>query len=79
MSQPSLYGQIVKRPWLKKMVMPLANWYANAAGYRKLGLKYGHLQRAGTSECGGFKGASRLVWVFKWSCADMLPVIEPMI
>ena len=47
MSQPSLAGYIIKRPWLKKMMMPVANWYANAAGYRKLGLKYVHLQRAG--------------------------------
>ncbi|PMD27312.1 14 kDa subunit of cytochrome bd ubiquinol oxidase [Hyaloscypha hepaticicola] len=39
MSQPSLAGYIIKRPWLKKMMMPVANWYANAAGYRKLGLK----------------------------------------
>jgi hypothetical protein len=47
MSQPSLAGYIIKRPWLKKMMMPVANWYANAAGYRKLGLKYVHLQRTG--------------------------------
>ncbi|KAH8786081.1 ubiquinol-cytochrome c reductase complex 14 kDa protein [Hyaloscypha finlandica] len=39
MSQPSLAGYIVKRPWLKRWMMPLANWYANAAGYRKLGLR----------------------------------------
>jgi hypothetical protein len=44
MSQPSLAGYIVKRPWLKRWMMPLANWYANAAGYRKLGLRYAHLQ-----------------------------------
>jgi len=42
MSQPSLAGYIVKRPWLKRWMMPLANWYANAAGYRKLGLRYAH-------------------------------------
>jgi hypothetical protein len=46
MSQPSLAGYIIKRPWLKRWVTPLANWYANAAGYRKLGLRYGHLQWA---------------------------------
>ncbi|RDW91397.1 cytochrome b-c1 complex subunit 7 [Coleophoma crateriformis] len=39
MSAPSIANQITKRPWLKKMMMPLANWYANAAGYRKLGLR----------------------------------------
>ncbi|PMD56820.1 ubiquinol-cytochrome c reductase complex 14 kDa protein [Hyaloscypha bicolor E] len=39
MSQPSLAGYIVKRPWLKRWMTPLANWYANAAGYRKLGLR----------------------------------------
>lgn len=41
MSQPSLANYIVKRPWLKRMMMPLSNWYCNAAGYRKLGLRYG--------------------------------------
>ncbi len=35
---PTLAPAILKRPWLKKMVMPLANWYANAAGYRQMGL-----------------------------------------
>jgi hypothetical protein len=54
MSQPSLAGYIIKRPWLKKMMMPVANWYANAAGYRKLGLKYVHLQRAGERDRDGF-------------------------
>ncbi|EKD16622.1 uncharacterized protein L3040_001365 [Drepanopeziza brunnea f. sp. 'multigermtubi'] len=39
MSQPSLAKFIVKRPWLKRMMMPLSNWYCNAAGYRKLGLR----------------------------------------
>ncbi|KAH6674500.1 ubiquinol-cytochrome c reductase complex 14 kDa protein-like protein [Halenospora varia] len=39
MSQPSLAGAIVKRPWLYRMMKPLSNWYCNAAGYRKLGLR----------------------------------------
>ncbi|KAF4637326.1 hypothetical protein G7Y89_g736 [Cudoniella acicularis] len=39
MSQPSLANAIVKRPWLYKIMKPLSNWYCNAAGYRKLGLK----------------------------------------
>ena len=40
MSQPSLTNFIVKRPWLNRWMTPLANWYCNAAGYRKLGLRY---------------------------------------
>jgi hypothetical protein len=30
---------IVRRPSLLNIVKPLANWYANAAGWRKLGLR----------------------------------------
>ncbi|KAL8874355.1 MAG: hypothetical protein Q9174_000306 [Haloplaca sp. 1 TL-2023] len=29
----------MKRPWLKQWMKPLSEWYANAAGYRKLGLR----------------------------------------
>ncbi|PHH77342.1 hypothetical protein CDD80_713 [Ophiocordyceps camponoti-rufipedis] len=43
MSAVSLGPFILQRPWLHKMIMPLANWYANAAGYRKLGLRYDDL------------------------------------
>ncbi|KAH8428795.1 Cytochrome b-c1 complex subunit 7 [Aspergillus melleus] len=39
MSAPSLAGYIVKRPWLKRWMTPIANWYTDAAGYRKLGLR----------------------------------------
>ncbi|KAG7004840.1 DNA-3-methyladenine glycosylase [Physcia stellaris] len=39
MSAPSLTNFIIKRPWLNKWMKPLAKWYANAAGYRKLGLR----------------------------------------
>ncbi|KLJ06038.1 hypothetical protein EMPG_10564 [Blastomyces silverae] len=39
MSAPSLLKQINARPWLKRMVMPLANWHANASGYRQMGLR----------------------------------------
>lgn len=39
MSAPSLAGYIVKRPWLQRFMMPLAQWYTDAAGYRRLGLK----------------------------------------
>ena len=40
MSSPSFTKFIIKRPWLKRLMMPLAEWYVDAAGYRKLGLKY---------------------------------------
>ncbi|MCJ1355107.1 MAG: Cytochrome b-c1 complex subunit 7 [Icmadophila ericetorum] len=39
MSAPSFAQFILKRPALKRWLMPLANWYADAAGYRKLGLR----------------------------------------
>jgi len=40
MSAPSITKFIIKRPWLKRWMTPLAKWYADAAGYRKLGLRY---------------------------------------
>ncbi|KAI0885619.1 14 kDa subunit of cytochrome bd ubiquinol oxidase [Annulohypoxylon maeteangense] len=36
---PSLAPFIIKRPWLTKLLTPVANWYSNAAGYRQLGLR----------------------------------------
>ncbi|KAL8727383.1 MAG: hypothetical protein Q9166_006055 [cf. Caloplaca sp. 2 TL-2023] len=39
MSAPSMTKFILKRPWLKRWMVPLANWYADAAGYRQLGLR----------------------------------------
>lgn len=39
MSYPSLAPFVLKRPWLTKMMMPLANFYVKAAGYRELGLR----------------------------------------
>ncbi|KAK5937855.1 Cytochrome b-c1 complex subunit 7 [Knufia obscura] len=39
MSGPSLAPYILRRPWLKRWMMPFANWYANASGYRRLGLR----------------------------------------
>ncbi|EXJ77681.1 ubiquinol-cytochrome c reductase subunit 7 [Capronia epimyces CBS 606.96] len=39
MSAPSLAPYILKRPWLKRWIVPFANWYADAAGYRRLGLR----------------------------------------
>ncbi|KAG5925607.1 Cytochrome b-c1 complex subunit 7 [Claviceps africana] len=39
----SLAPFILRRPWLAKMLMPAANWYANAAGYKKLGLRFDDL------------------------------------
>ncbi|KAK2593896.1 Cytochrome b-c1 complex subunit 7, mitochondrial [Conoideocrella luteorostrata] len=43
MSGYSLAPFVLRRPWLANMVMPAANWYANAAGYKKLGLRYDDL------------------------------------
>ncbi|KAJ5570490.1 uncharacterized protein N7459_009920 [Penicillium hispanicum] len=43
MSAPSITNYIVKRPWLKRWMTPLANWYTDAAGYRRLGLKFDDL------------------------------------
>ncbi|KPI44018.1 Cytochrome b-c1 complex subunit 7 [Cyphellophora attinorum] len=39
MSGPSFAPYVLRRPWLKRWMMPLANWYADAAGYRRLGLR----------------------------------------
>ncbi|KAI9850160.1 MAG: Cytochrome b-c1 complex subunit 7 [Thelocarpon superellum] len=39
MSAPTLAPFILKRPWLTRALTPLANWYSDAAGYRKLGLR----------------------------------------
>ncbi|KAK8180557.1 cytochrome b-c1 complex subunit 7 [Phyllosticta capitalensis] len=39
MSAPSLTNFIVKRPWLRRWMTPLANWYTDLAGYRKIGLR----------------------------------------
>ncbi|KAJ4160038.1 uncharacterized protein LMH87_007971 [Akanthomyces muscarius] len=39
----SLAPFVLRRPWLTKMLMPAATWYANAAGYRKLGLRFDDL------------------------------------
>ncbi|KAJ5176334.1 Cytochrome b-c1 complex subunit 7 [Penicillium canariense] len=43
MSAPSITNYIVKRPWLKRWMTPLAQWYTDAAGYRRLGLKFDDL------------------------------------
>ncbi|KAJ5747815.1 uncharacterized protein N7511_009511 [Penicillium nucicola] len=43
MSAPSFANYIVKRPLLKRWMQPLANWYTDAAGYRRLGLKFDDL------------------------------------
>ncbi|EED23667.1 ubiquinol-cytochrome c reductase complex 14 kDa protein [Talaromyces stipitatus ATCC 10500] len=39
MSVPSLTSYVVKRPYLKRWLQPIAEWYTNAAGYRRLGLR----------------------------------------
>ncbi|TPX06902.1 uncharacterized protein E0L32_002398 [Thyridium curvatum] len=38
MAYASLAPFVLKRPWLHSALKPLANWYANAAGYRQMGL-----------------------------------------
>ncbi|KAJ9196976.1 hypothetical protein DTO166G4_2573 [Paecilomyces variotii] len=43
MSAPSLANYIVKRPALTRFLMPIAEWYTNAAGYRRLGLRFDDL------------------------------------
>ncbi|KAJ5875654.1 Cytochrome b-c1 complex subunit 7 [Penicillium subrubescens] len=43
MSAPSIANYIVKRPWLKRWMTPIAQWYTDAAGYRRLGLKFDDL------------------------------------
>lgn len=47
MSTPSFANFIVKRPWLRRWMEPLSKWYFDNAGYRKLGLRYGHPQWVG--------------------------------
>ncbi|KAJ5653382.1 hypothetical protein N7490_000385 [Penicillium lividum] len=44
MSAPSFAKYVVKRPWLHRWIQPVANWYTDAAGYRKLGLKFDDLR-----------------------------------
>ncbi|KAI0005622.1 14 kDa subunit of cytochrome bd ubiquinol oxidase [Xylariaceae sp. FL0662B] len=39
MSYITLAPFIRKRPWLKKLFKPLVGWYAQASGYRQLGLR----------------------------------------
>ncbi|KAF2864130.1 14 kDa subunit of cytochrome bd ubiquinol oxidase [Piedraia hortae CBS 480.64] len=39
MSYPSLAPFVLKRPWLMRWMKPMASWYNDLAGYRKLGLK----------------------------------------
>ncbi|KAF1810217.1 ubiquinol-cytochrome c reductase subunit 7 [Eremomyces bilateralis CBS 781.70] len=39
MSAPHFANFVVKRPWLRAWMQPLANWYANASGYRQIGLR----------------------------------------
>ncbi|KAL1997888.1 hypothetical protein VTN02DRAFT_502 [Thermoascus thermophilus] len=43
MSAPSFANFVVKRPSLNRWLMPIAEWYTNAAGYRRLGLRYDDL------------------------------------
>ena len=34
---PSLGPYILARPWLSRWMVPISEWYSNAAGYRRLG------------------------------------------
>ena len=36
----SLAPFVLKRPWLAKMLEPVAAWYTGSAGYRQMGLRY---------------------------------------
>ncbi|KAI5858202.1 putative ubiquinol--cytochrome-c reductase [Durotheca rogersii] len=36
---PTLAPFVVKRPWLLRLLRPVADWYVNTAGYRQLGLR----------------------------------------
>jgi hypothetical protein len=40
----SLAPQVKSSRTLLKWITPIANWYANASGYRKLGFKYDDLR-----------------------------------
>ena len=42
----SLAPFVSRRPWLLKMLQPVANWYANTAGYRQVGLRYASMPSA---------------------------------
>ncbi|CAH0018420.1 unnamed protein product [Clonostachys rhizophaga] len=39
----SLAPYVLKRPWLSRILKPIASWYVGASGYRKLGLRYDDL------------------------------------
>ncbi|VUC34679.1 unnamed protein product [Clonostachys rosea] len=39
----SLAPYVLKRPWLSRILKPVASWYVGASGYRKLGLRYDDL------------------------------------
>lgn len=41
---PSLAPQVTKSPTLYRWLKPFANWYAQIAGYRQMGLKYDDLR-----------------------------------
>ncbi|KAK2739117.1 Cytochrome b-c1 complex subunit 7 [Myotisia sp. PD_48] len=42
-----VFGAVITKafelPWFKQMMRPVAGWYANASGYRQLGLRYDDL------------------------------------
>lgn len=53
----SLAPFIQARPWLRKMITPIAQWYGNASGYRQLGLRYAaHLEGPQLDQLGASPG-----------------------
>lgn len=43
-------NNIVRRPGLLNFIKPLASWYGNAAGWRKIGLRYDDLYQEENDE-----------------------------
>jgi hypothetical protein len=71
-SSVSAAKYILKRPWLKNWLQPLANWYTQNSGYRQLGLRYvlAHIQLNCPS------GYSKLI---SMGYANALDTVEPTI
>ncbi|KAI1935348.1 Cytochrome b-c1 complex subunit 7 [Ophidiomyces ophidiicola] len=43
MSLAAIVNRTFEVPWVKRMMMPFAQWYTGAAGYRQMGLRYDDL------------------------------------
>ena len=72
MSTPSLARQIIKRPWLKRWALPLSNWYKDAAGYRKMGLRYVQLRTTRYPGDSTTRGSSRSSWLIVTDAEPMI-------